>query len=526
MKVARENSQRQRFIPSEDDSAESLAARLETTLQSAGDGVIVTDLQGRVEFLNLAAERIIGLESAEAEGRPLHEVLRLEEGDGRPVRGSLVELAIVSGAPIALGRDLLLRPNSGTPRQVEGEICVRSGGGSVTGSVLTFRDVTARNWDELQRREEHKMRAVGQLAGAIAHDLNNLLTVIVGHREAIDELYSDAPLRLSTSHIQRAADQISVVTRQLLTLSRREVLSPKVVNLNTLLEQINPQVRALVPAKVELTFSTEENLGSVFVDPVPMKQAILDLVGYCIERLPAGGKIVVATANLTLDRNCRARHLSRYVELTVTDNGVSLKGVPPEKLFEPTWAKDPGRPSGLGLFTIRNVVNAANGHLSVESEEAGAKFVMRLPEWEDDTAAPVTSANAQVVPSHPTILLVEDDDAIRILLRNSLVKRGYRVIEARDGSEAIFQADLYEEPIHLLISDVVMPIVDGPALARDLIKTRPGIRLLLISGCPDELVDVQQLVDRGAHFVQKPFSQRELLIRVESILAEETTPGP
>ncbi len=468
------------------------------------------------------------MESGAAEGRPLHEVLRLEESDGRPVKGKLVELATVSETPVALGRDLVLTPHSGTSKQVEGEICVRSSGGAITGSVITFRDVTARNWDELQRRVQQTMRAVGQLAGAIAHDLNNQLTVIVGHSEKIDELYSNLPsLRESIAEIQQAAAQIAIVTRQLLTLSRREVLSPKATNLNMLLEQIKPEIESQLPSNIEFAISLESNLGTVIVDPAPMTQAILDLVGYCRDRLPAGGKIEVATANVIVDRNYRARHLSRYIELTVRDNGLSLKGVAAEKLFEPTWAQEPGRPSGLSLFTIRNVVNAANGHLSVESDGgAGAKFVVRLPESNEELSGSAPPAVSVTMPGHPTILLVEDDDAIRILLRNSLEKTGYRVIEARDGAEAIFQAELHEDPIHLLITDVVMPVMGGPALARNLAQTHPGIRLLLISGCPEELVDVQQLVDNGAHFVQKPFTQRRLLACVEAILNAEKVTEP
>jgi two-component system cell cycle sensor histidine kinase/response regulator CckA len=259
------------------------------------------------------------------------------------------------------------------------------------------------------------------------------------------------------------------------------------------------------------------------VDPVSMTHAITELIGYCRERTKPGGRIAIATGNVIVDRYYRARHHSRYIELSVLDNGPSLKGVGAEKLFEPTWTKDPGRPAGISLFTIRNVVSAANGHLFIESEgDVGAKFVIRLPETEEDILEPPAPSISATLPSHPTILLVEDDDGIRILLRNSLEKKGYRVIEARDGAEAVFQTELHEEPIHLLVTDVVMPVMDGPTLARKLLASRPGIRLLLISGCPDELTAVQQLVDHGAHFVHKPFSQRQLLAHVERILGEES----
>ncbi len=496
-------------------------ARLATTLQSAGDGVIVTDLLGRVEFLNRVAEQLVGMGSAAAGGQQLHDVLRLEESDGSSVHGDLVALAIVSEEPVTLGKDLTLRPHIGTPRQVEGEICVCSGSGSVTGAVVTFRDVTARNQDELQRREEQKMRAIGQLAGSVAHDLNGLLTEIIGQSEAIEELCPGVPqLGAGMAEIRRAAEKIGTITRQLLSLSGRAVLFPETINLNTLLGGVREKLKGALPHNIELTMSLETNLGSVAVDSAQTEQALMDLIGYCRDRMPTGGKIEVATANVTMDGNNRARHLRHYVKLTVKDGGPSLRGVPAERLFEPTWATGQGRPSGLGLFAIRNVISAAKGQLSVESAgEVGVAFVLLLPRLDEDAPMAPAPAVAKQSENRRTILLVEDDDGIRVLLHNSLEKRGYHVIEARDGAEGVLQAELYEEPIDLLITDVVMPVMDGPALALTLAKTRPSLKLLLISGCPEELTDTQQLVNRGAHFVQKPFSQRELLARVDLILS-------
>lgn len=523
MKVIENNKQQmvREVARPREQMLETAIARLATTIQSAGDGVIVTDVQGRVEFLNRTAEFLLGIQSTAAEGRPLQHILRLEERSAGPIKGDLVELAIISESTITLGDDLILFPHSGEPKAVEGEISVRTGAGSASGTVVTFRDVTARNSHELQRREEQKMRAVGQLAGTVAHELNNLLTVIVGHSETLDELYPElTPLRSSTAAIQRAAGEIGAVTRQLLALSRREVLRPTAVNLNTLVEQSIPKLKSLLTAETELVISLEPQLGTVLVDPAQMDQALLDLVRHARDRMAADGKIELTTANVVVDENCRAHHLRRYVQLAIRDSGPSLKAVAIEKLFEPSWNGDPGRPSGLGLFTIKNVISAANGHFSVHSESGvGAKFVLLFPQAEQEIS--VTPAKATEGKSQPTVLLVEDDDAIRILLRNSLEKRAYHVIEARDGAEALLQADLHEKPIHLLITDVVMPFMDGPTLVRNLAIQRPNTKILLISGCPNEVADIQELVQHGAHFVQKPFSQRELLTRVEAILSDE-----
>jgi|GEM_PF-5901756 len=510
------------LLRSQQQDLASAMARLTTTLQSAGDGVIVTDLEGRIEFLNLAAERLMGIESVSAEGRPLQEILRLEERFGDTVKNNLVDLAIIGDAPIALGKDLVLSTHTGLTRQVEGEISVRIGGGVPTGTVITIRDVTARQWDELQRREEQKFSAVGRLAGAVAHELNNLLTVILGHSEVLHELYRDLPpVQASTAAIQQAATGIGVVARQLLALGHREVLQPKTLNLNTLVEGASLRLRELIPAEVELAISLEPDLGNILVDPSQMELALFNLVCHCLDRMPAGGRIELRTANVTVDANARARHLRRYVQLSIEDSGSGFNGHATEEVFEPSWSKEPSRPYGLGLFTARNVVSAANGHLSIESEsEVGAKFVLLFPQVEEEIVLPEDRTVAARQKGQATLLLVEDDNAIRILLRNSFEKRGYRVLEARDGEEALFQAELHQEGIDLLISDVGMPNMDGPTLARQLVIGRPDIRVLLISGGPVEPGGVQDLIRRGAHFVQKPFSQQELLAQVEALLKD------
>jgi two-component system cell cycle sensor histidine kinase/response regulator CckA len=252
----------------------------------------------------------------------------------------------------------------------------------------------------------------------------------------------------------------------------------------------------------------------ILVDPSQIEQAMAELVRYCAGRMPEGGRIEIATTNITVDERHRARHLKRYVRLTIQDSGPGLNSEATEELFQPLWNKELGRPSGLGLFTVRNMISATRGHLSVESEpDSGAKFVLLFPHIQAEMATPWKFEQAAKLDGQPTVLLVEDDDAIRILLNNCLEKRGYRVIEARDGEEALLQAEFCEERIHLLITDAAMPNMDGPTLARKLAISRPETKVLLISGSPQE--DLQL---NSAHFLSKPFSQRDLLACVERIL--------
>src|SRR5581483_9601872 len=248
------------------------------------------------------------------------------------------------------------------------------------------------------------------------------------------------------AEIQQAASGIAAVTRQLLTLSRREILQPKVLNLNTLLEAATPKLKQLLPAGIELITSFEREIGSILVDPEQMEQALFNLVRHCRDRVQGVGQIEIGTAKIIVDENSRARHLRRYVQLSIADSGPGFNGEATEELFEPSWNRDPACPHGLGLFTVRNVVSAANGHLSVESEsDMGAKFVLLFPETDEEIAICEGAASAGQPKNHSTLLLVEDDDAIRILLRNSFERQGYRVIEARDGKEALFQSELDEE---------------------------------------------------------------------------------
>jgi CheY-like chemotaxis protein len=204
----------------------------------------------------------------------------------------------------------------------------------------------------------------------------------------------------------------------------------------------------------------------------------------------------------------------------IEDSGPSLHGEAVEELFEPSWDNNPARPSGLGLFTVRNMIGAANGHLSIESAfPAGVKFIMLFPEREVEVVPDERKETLPAPQKNRTVLLVEDNDAIRILLRNAFEKRGFCVIEARDGEEALLQSDLQADPIDLLISDVVMPLMDGPTLARKLTEQRPAMKVILVSGCPVDPSAVRELVAAGAQFIPKPFTQRDLLAQAEKTLA-------
>ncbi len=505
-----------------DQGFETTVEQLAATLQSAADGVIVTDIHGRIEFLNATAECLTGIRSNAAQGRPLHEVLRLEEAGGSGV-DNLVELAMIAESSVAFGNDVLLASHRGGANRVDGEISVRTSAGCATGTVVTFRDSTVRDWEDRQRREEQKTRAMGQLAGSVAHELNKSLTIVLGHSELLSQDSNPEAVRVRAAAIQKAGNSIAALSRQLLALSRSDLLQPIAINLNHLLERSRAKLRSLIPSGIDFTLSLQSKPGMILVDPPQMERAIAELVRFCAGRLRAGGRIEIATSDTTVDERHRARHLKRYVRLTVEDSGPALNSTTADELFQPSWNKELGRPSGLGLFTVRNMISATRGHLTVDSETDGARFVLLFPHVDAEISASSVFQEAAKLAGQQTVLLVEDDDAIRILLSNSLEKKGYRVIEARDGEEALLQADFCEEPIHLLIADAAMPNMDGPTLVRKLCTSRPDTKVLLISSSPEE--DALQGTGVEAHFLSKPFSQRELIARLELIIGRPFSEG-
>ena len=497
--------------------SESPEVLLASSLDSVGDAVIIAGLNGAVEFLNLAAKMLIGYGGQSPIGYPLDEVLKLEDQhSGRSV-GNLVELAVVSGSALSLGEGLLLTTRGGHTLPVEGEVSARVSGGRTAGAVVTLRDLTARNREQTRRRERLYMQAIGQLSASVAHEINNLLTVVVGHSEILDRRPLPAPAPANVRAIRQAADGIASVTRQLLSLSGREILLPGVVNLNAILAGAETRLRSVLPSNIDVVFDPGTDLTTVLIDAAKMEEALGDLVRYCRDRMPSGGTITIATRNVTAGPGSRARYANCYVEMTVVDEGPAFRGTAAEELFVLQAGGQQGRPFSVGLFTLRSLLIAASGHLYLENRPGtGGRIVLLFPQYKQDSPPSEPLDEPGTVPAAPTILLVEDDDAIRVLLTSSLEMQGYNVLEGRDGEEALMQVELFDGKIDLLITDVAMPRMDGPTLARRLAPRCPETKVLLISGCVSDLDSIEQLVAQGAHYFQKPFSQWALLEWVEA----------
>ena len=381
-----------------------------------------------------------------------------------------------------------------------------------------------------QLTESQRLDSLGRLAGGVAHDFNNLLTAILGTVElALETPAQGAQVRTYLQEVRRAAERAAELTGQLLAFARRKVIEPRVVDLNRVTRDMDRLFRRVLGAQIELVTRLADNLGATRVDPTQIEAVLLNLVVNARDAMPSGGKLTIETTNVEIDEAYAARHPDaqpgRFVCLSVTDNGVGMTEDIRQRVFEPFFTtKDRTKGTGLGLSTAYGIVKQAGGHIWVYSEpERGATFKVLLP----FVSAPVTPDAPEAPPAPPprgteTILLVEDEPQVREMLAGGLAMLGYRVVTAGDGEDALEQARRQPD-LALLITDVVLPVLNGRDLARRLAREQPHLPVLFISGYAEEAVVHQGVVDQGVQFLSKPFTVAELARRVR--LALDGTPG-
>ena len=380
---------------------------------------------------------------------------------------------------------------------------------------------------EAQLRQAQRMEAVGRLAGGMAHDFNNLLTVIRGYSELLlGRLGPADAMRKDTEEIKKAADRATGLTRQLLSFSRRQFVETKVVDLNTLVANIDGMLRRLIGEDlVELSTELDPSTCLMKADPGQIEQVIMNLVVNARDAMPRGGRLTVETRNVTIGEEVRLDAVGvvpgSYVLLTVRDTGHGMDSEVRLHLFEPFFTtKEKGRGTGLGLSTVYGIVQQSGGSITVESAPGqGAIFRIYFPRVEQEVsevrAGAETTAQA---PGHETILLVEDEPAVRGLVHETLRLQGYTVLVARHGIEALLASAKCVGPIHLLLTDVVMPQMSGPEVAEKIQIARPEIKVLYMSGYPDHPVFDQDGVSHLTGFLQKPFSPPALVQKVREVL--------
>jgi signal transduction histidine kinase len=377
-----------------------------------------------------------------------------------------------------------------------------------------------------QLLQAQKMEAIGQLAGGIAHDFNNLLTAINGFAGLMQlSLSTDDPLWEMTEKILDSGQRAAGLIRQLLAFSRKQIIEPQVLILNSVVTDMEKMLRRLIGEDIQLETSLSLELWPVKVDPTQMGQIIVNLALNARDAMPTGGRLTIETANVTLDEAYAAGHLEaqpgEYVRLAVSDTGHGIKKEVQSRIFEPFFTtKEAGQGSGLGLATVYGIVKQSSGDIQVYSEvNQGTTFKIYLPRTPEAVRPAPQPAEEQELPSgHETVLLVEDDEFVRSLSRRVLESRGYSVLEARRGVEALRLAAGYAGPIHLLLTDVVMPDMGGKALAEQITATRPEMKVVYMSGYTDNAIARHGVLEPGLPFLQKPFSPKQLARKVRAVL--------
>jgi signal transduction histidine kinase len=392
---------------------------------------------------------------------------------------------------------------------------------------LSFR-ITEREQVEERLRQSQKMEAIGSLAGGVAHDFNNLLTVIIGYTGlALSEIPEGTSLAQDLQEVLRAGERARELTQQLLAFGRKQILEPKVVDMNPSIAAMEKMLKRLIGEGIELSILPSHRLGKIKVDPGQFEQVVMNLVANAKDAMPEGGKIAIETANVELDPAYAAEHpeviAGPYVMLAVSDTGEGMNATVRERIFEPFFTtKARGKGTGLGLATVFGIVRQSGGHIWVYSEPGrGSVFKAYFPRVDQ-------SAEFLVQPPPParklggseTILLVEDDDQVRALSRLVLGKNGYNVLEAPNAGEATLIAEEYPAKIDLMLTDVVMPRMSGRKLAERVKPLRPDMKVLYMSGYTDDAVVHHGVLDSGIEFLQKPITPDALLAKVRDVLDE------
>jgi PAS domain S-box-containing protein len=496
-----------------------------TILESIEDGYYEVDLAGKILFYNNAWCRISGYSRDEILGTNIRKYL------DREAAVDIIETSkeVYSKGISIKSLECRSKKKDGSKIDLEFSISpIKDREGNPIGFRGIIRDVTERKRLETQLILSQRLDAVGRFAGGVAHDFNNLMTIVIGNAELmLMGLAKNDPLRKDVKEIRKAGDRAASLTRQILAFSRKQALSPRVLDLNTVLTEMNKMLKRIIGEDVEIRTIYAQGLGRVKVDPGQIEQVVINLAINAKDAMPDGGELSIETANMDLDGSYAHKRFmvksGSYVMLTVSDTGVGMTREVQEHVFEPFFTtKEKGKGTGLGLSTVYGIIKQSNGYIWVYSEpNQGSSFKIYLPRVaEEADAVEKDSGEIKIQRGSETILLVEDNDMLRDFAVKVLRKSGYTVLEAGNGKEALDTSARHQGPIQLLVTDVVMPGMNGRELARRLNSLRPEMKVMYISGYTDNAIVHHGMLEEGVFFLQKPFTPNLLLSKVREVLGE------
>ncbi len=505
--------------------------RFHVTLSSIGDAVIATNEHGAVTFMNAAAEVLTGTTLGGARGVDLAATFRLRSERGDHQAAEAVAAALRAGASVTIPSDVeLVRPDGSHIPIDATSAPIRDDAGSILGVVLVFHDASTRRLSEERYRQSQKMEAIGLLAGGVAHDFNNLLTVIGCYcalsRAALPD--GHAVRGFVDRSERRGVAGGGAHRRQLLALGRKQLLEPRIVDLNRILKDAEPMLRRVLGEDIAFHVALHPTLGHVRVDPRQIDQVVVNLALNARDAMPTGGAFHVDTTNVDLPARGPASDgkLEPHVLLTVRDTGGGMSVETRARVFEPFFTtKEKG--TGLGLSTVYGIIEQSGGRIEVDSEVGkGTTLRVFLPTDEGAVDVAPKSVRTAVTGGSETILLVEDENDLRQVTTLVLRDRGYRVLAAANAEEAALLLEEWSGPVHLLLTDVVMPGVSGPELAEHLRAAREGLRVLFVSGYADDAVLRRGVRTGVMPFLNKPFSPEALAQKVRDVLDAPVPSGP
>ncbi|MBS1857363.1 MAG: PAS domain S-box protein [Acidobacteria bacterium] len=501
--------------------AEEELKRLATAIEQAAETVMITDAAGTILYVNPAFEKTSGFSAAEALGNTPR-LLRSGRHDAefyRDMWAALTRGEVWRGTFQNKKKDGTLFEEDATISPVRDE------SGRITNFIAVKLDVTRESELQAQLTQAQKMESVGRLAGGIAHDFNNLLTVINGYSHlALTQLRTGDPLRAGLEEVHRAGLRAAALTGQLLAFSRKQILQPRVLNLNRVVEGMQSMLQRLVGEDVTVVFQPSPDLPTVNADPHQLEQVIMNLAVNAKDAMSRGGKLTIETGLVEWDESCARTNPDsrpgRYARLRVSDTGVGMDEATRQHIFEPFFTtKGPGKGTGLGLAMVQGIVAQSGGHLAVESAPGkGTTFTICLPALAAGGAEEAKQPSGRSLRGDETILVVEDEPDVCTFVVTVLEGCGYRVLSAAGPGEAVLICERHPRPIHMVLTDVVMPLMSGRELFARLEKLRPGLKALFMSGYTDDIVMRHGVREQGTHFLQKPFSPEALARKIREVL--------